>query len=228
MDVDLATLDLVPNTFEIAGRRWTIRSVRDQQSLLAALDRLDEFPFGLLLWESAPALAAALVERVPDLTGKTVLELGAGAGLPGLVAAHLGAEVTQIDHSAWTVALARDNAVANGLTGVRHERADWATFSPLVPFDLILGSDVLYDRDAHDAVLSIIARCLAPAGRVLLADPSRQDTPLFVRRLETRFAVVRTASLEQVLVPSSGKPEVMVTILDAALHDPVPIRHASP
>lgn len=215
MEADLAALGLVPFTFDIAGRRWRIEAVRDQAALLDASDRLGAFPFGLLLWESAPALAAILAERSPDLTGQRVLEIGAGAGLPGLVAAHLGAKVVAIDHSGLAVALARRNADGNGVTGIRHVEADWAAFDPPHPSDLILGSDVLYDRDAHDLVLDLITRSIAPGGRILLADPSRQDTPLFVRRLEAAFEVSCMTVEQPVLVPSSGAQCLTVSIIEA-------------
>jgi predicted nicotinamide N-methyase len=217
MEPELPALRLVPFTFDIAGRRWRIEAVRDQQALLELSDRLDAFPFGLLLWESAPALATALAERCPDLTGRRVLEIGAGTGLPGMVAAYLGAEVVAIDHSASAVALARRNAAENGVAGIHNVEADWTRFGSPEPFDLILGADVLYDRDAHGIVLDVVTRCLAPDGRVLFADPSRQDTPLFIRRLEESFEVVRTAREEPVLVPSSGLQTVVVTILDGTL-----------
>jgi predicted nicotinamide N-methyase len=48
------------------------------------------------LWDAAVLLAQHLAERVgqDSLRGKTVVELGAGVGLPGIVAAVQGAHVT--------------------------------------------------------------------------------------------------------------------------------------
>jgi predicted nicotinamide N-methyase len=50
-----------------------------------------EAGLGWRVWSSAPRLSASLAARPSLLTGKAVLELGAGLGLVGLVASRLGA-----------------------------------------------------------------------------------------------------------------------------------------
>ena len=47
--------------------------------------------WGHILWHTSTTLAVYLEQQPWLVQGKTVLELGAGAGLPGLVAAILGA-----------------------------------------------------------------------------------------------------------------------------------------
>lgn len=181
----LSGVPLETLSFDIAGRRWTVRAVCNQQALLEASEQFGTFPFGLLLWESAPALAVALAEHTELVAGRRVLELGAGAGLAGLVASQLGAaSVRQTDHATEALALARMNAALNGIEGVDAQFADWNDWSDETLYDLIIGSDVLYEKQVHAPLSAILEHNLAPGGRVMLTDPGRMDTPAFVDRLE--------------------------------------------
>lgn len=171
-------------TLPIGGRSWRIRAAQDHVSLMDAADRFFAFPFGLLLWESAPALAADLAEDKERIVGRSVLELGAGVGLPGIVARAAGAAaVRQTDHVSEALTLCRANAQANGVDGIELALANWDAWTDARTYDVIIGSDVVYERSAHASIAAILERNLAPGGRVLLADQGRQDTPRFVADL---------------------------------------------
>ncbi len=168
-------------TLPIAGRTWRVQAARDHDSLMAASDRFLAFPFGLLLWESAPALAADLAENAEIVTGKSLLELGAGVGLPGIVArAHGAAAVRQTDHISEALTLCRANAETNGVDGIELALANWDAWTDARSYDVIIGSDVIYERSAHAPLAAILECNLAPGGRVLLADQGRMDTPKFL------------------------------------------------
>ena len=123
----------------------------------------DEFlPYWAELWPAATALAAAL----PAVAGLRVVELGCGLGLPSLVAAARGAEVTATDWAAEAVELLRENAARNGLT-VHAEVRDWREPWP-ERFDLALAADVLYERRNVEPLLERL-RELAPVAYVGLA-----------------------------------------------------------
>jgi predicted nicotinamide N-methyase len=123
----------------------------------------DEFlPYWAELWPAATALAAAL----PDVDGLLVVELGAGLGVPSLVAAARGAHVTATDWSQDAVDLLRENAARNGLQ-VDAERWDWR--QPRTDrFDLVVAADVLYERRNVEPLLARV-RELAPLAYVGLA-----------------------------------------------------------
>jgi predicted nicotinamide N-methyase len=123
----------------------------------------DEFlPYWAELWPAATALAAAL----PDVAGLRVVELGCGLGVPSLVAAARGAEVTATDWAADAIELLRENAARNGLE-VRAELRDWR--EPWAErFDLALAADVLYERRNVEPLLDRL-RELAPRALVGLA-----------------------------------------------------------
>ncbi|MEZ6017922.1 MAG: methyltransferase domain-containing protein [Planctomycetota bacterium] len=160
----------------------------------------DVMPYWAWLWDSAPRMAA-LVARAAWPSGARVLELGAGLGLCGLVAARLGCAVTLSDHDPLALAALRVNADANGLSDVAVWDLDWRALEGLPPgeasrFDVVLGCDVVYEAQAHGPVLDVLERCLAPGGEAWIADPGRTRAPSFVRRAEARgFSVeVRDAA----------------------------------
>jgi predicted nicotinamide N-methyase len=123
----------------------------------------DEFlPYWAELWPASTALAAAL----PDVAGLRVVELGCGLGVPSLVAAARGADVTATDWAPDAIALLRENAARNGLE-LHAEVRDWR--EPWVArFDVVLAADVLYEQRNVEPLLARLA-ALAPVAYVGLA-----------------------------------------------------------
>jgi len=168
----------------IAGRTWQITCVTDQDALLDGVNEVEHVPYGFLLWESALALAGWLADRPTLVTGKRVLELGAGVGLAGLMARHLGADVWQTDHHADVLLLAQENARQNAVVPPEQFIADWRNWKHAPQYDLILGADILYERAMHQHLAPIFHANLAPGGTVLLSDPSRPQALEIIASLE--------------------------------------------
>ncbi len=137
-------------------------------------------PYWAELWPSGLALARALPDR---LGGVRLVDLGCGLGVPALVAAGRGAEVTALDWAADAVELLRENAARNGLL-LEALHGDWRSFPG--SFDLVLGADVLYEARNGEALLELLPR-LAP--RVLLADPGRPHAAAFFERARQEWEV---------------------------------------
>lgn len=146
-------------------------SFRAEQGYLG--DKEARTLYGLSLWPSAIALAHELVARRDELRGTRVLELGAGTGLPGIVAATCGARVVQTDRQPAAIEICRENGISNGVAGVEYRVADWAAWDDATRYDVILGADVLYAEKSHPHLRRIFDTNLAPGGRLLLADPFR-------------------------------------------------------
>jgi predicted nicotinamide N-methyase len=130
-------------------------------------------PYGVALWPASIALAHDLVSRADDLRGKRVLELGAGTGLPGIVAASLGARVVQTDRDELAMSACKRNGVRNKVETVEHRLVDWTSWNDAVQYDWIIGSDILYGVELQPHLRRIFESNLAPGGRVLLSDPFR-------------------------------------------------------
>jgi methyltransferase-like protein 23 len=168
---------------KLGGRTWSflhtgaiVTTEQEQQYLAREQGRL---PYGVMLWPASIALAHDVLGRADTLRGKRVLELGAGTGLPGIIAASLGARVLQIDRSEAALHVCALNTERNGVTGSDAREAEWETFHSDERFDFILGSDVLYVTTMHDRLRAICDQYLAPGGTALFSDPFRaQSLPM--------------------------------------------------
>ncbi|MBC7975060.1 MAG: methyltransferase domain-containing protein, partial [Myxococcales bacterium] len=103
-------------------------------------------------------------------------ELGAGTGLPGIVAAALGARVTQTDRQNLVLHVCKQNAERNEVTTIEHRIADWTAWTDTARYDLIVGADILYAAPLYPHLRHIFETNLAPRGAVLLADPFREPS----------------------------------------------------
>lgn len=163
----------------VGGRSWSFLhtgAVLTVEQEATYLDReSDRLPYGAMLWPASIALAHALLADANALRGKRVLELGAGTGIPGIVASTFGADVLQIDRSEIALHLCARNKERNRASSIEVRDVDWDTFESDVKFDLILGADVLYAETMHDRLRAICDDYLAPGGKVLFADPLRSQ-----------------------------------------------------
>ena len=161
----------------LAGREWSILHVgsvltrEDENRFLGELK--GRVPYGVALWPAAIALAHDLASRAEALRAASLLELGAGTGLPGIVAAALGARVVQTDRDELAMSACKRNCERSGVEAVEHRLANWVAWEDSTRYDWILGSDILYAEEMHAHLRRIFETNLAPGGRVLLSDPFR-------------------------------------------------------
>jgi predicted nicotinamide N-methyase len=189
--------ELLEQTLRIGDDELSLLRPRDPEALLdEEAFAVDEFlPYWAELWPSGLALARALP---PRLDGMAVLELGAGLGVPSLVAAARGAEVTAIDWAADSVELLARNASRNGLA-LRSLHADWRRFAG--SFELVLGADLLYEERNVEPLLGLLPSL---AAHVLLADPGRPYVDDFLRGADEQWMVDEVADRVYRLVLASS------------------------
>ncbi|HMK36753.1 MAG TPA: methyltransferase domain-containing protein [Desulfomonilaceae bacterium] len=166
-------------------------------------------------WWGLTSASIALSRHVHSLggnvSGKRVIELGCGLGLAGITAGLSGADVLFTDYVPSALDFSRKNAILNGLSDshTRFHILDWEDSGELGTFDMILGSEILYDYFFHGSLVSIIRRCLAPDGVVLLADRKRLCVSRFMGRLASAgFSCWETVST----VTLSGFPCQEITV----------------
>jgi predicted nicotinamide N-methyase len=130
------------------------------------------WPLFGVVWPAGLALAETM-SRFP-IAGKNILELGCGIGLTSLVLARRGARITACDHHPLAEDFLRQNAELNGLPPISFLNAPWLGPNPrLGHYDLIIGSDLLYEPDHATLLAGFIDHHANPAAEVLIADPGR-------------------------------------------------------
>jgi len=186
---DAGELPLHEYRLAAAGRTWSvlhtgaILSHDDEQRFLGEPAER-RAPYGVALWPASIALAHEVLARAAECPGRSVLELGAGTGLPGIVAATLGARVVQTDRHAAALEVCRGNGARNGATGVAYRLADWRAWDDGARYDWILGADILYATSVHAELRRVLETALAPGGSILLADPFRAPSLALLEAME--------------------------------------------
>jgi len=163
--------------------------------------------FGLL-WPSGAHLAAHMALR-PVCASERILEVGCGLALASLVGHRRGADVTASDRHPLAESFLEENLRLNHLASMKYRHGDWngpelppgreGTSAPCVVrgrYDLIIGSDLLYERDDDGTLAGFISRHSSPAGEVWIVDPDRGNRPAFNRQMADEGFLLREERLD--------------------------------
>jgi predicted nicotinamide N-methyase len=142
------------------------------------------FPFWAKLWPSAIAMAGYLQQHPDIITGKKVLELAAGLGLPSIAAAQYAEKVCCSDYLEDAVNAARQNVLHNRLSNVDCRVYDWNDLPDDVSADILLMSDVNYEPEDFDQLVAVFEKFLLRGTSIILTTPGRIMAKDFVRRLD--------------------------------------------
>lgn len=140
-------------------------------------------PYWSQVWPAAKALAGFILDNLAYTDGKKVIELGAGLGLPSLVAARNATAVLCTDSEPAAVAVAKQSADHVNLKNFRIEILDWQKVSYFPSADVLLLSDLSYDPSAFSSLLKTIEIFLEKETTVLLSTPQRLMAKEFVAPL---------------------------------------------
>lgn len=134
------------------------------------------WPAGLILADMMDSYA---------VTGMRILELGCGLGIASLVAQARGADITASDQHPLARQFLSINAALNNLVSPHFECCDWADKSPsLGTFDLIIGSDLLYERNHPQLLSEFIDLHTNQPVVVIIIDPGRHQQGKFIQRMK--------------------------------------------
>jgi predicted nicotinamide N-methyase len=148
-------------------------------------ERDERLPYWADIWPSARILAS-YIAQLPG-NGRTLLELGCGAGLVATVAAVAGFRVCATDYYEDALRFTELNVAEE--TGLIPETrlVDWRNIpTDLGRFDFIVGSDVLYERIYGRLVAKAIDMTLSRGGEAVIADPGRIAADEFVYAARAR------------------------------------------
>jgi predicted nicotinamide N-methyase len=145
------------------------------------------WPLFGMLWPSGTRLAERIALR-PVSANEHILEIGCGLALASIVAHRRGADVTASDCHPLAAGFLQRNLRLNGLLPMPYVHGQWGggvamTLAQPKRYELIIGSDVLYERDSKGDLASHIAEHAAPVAEVWIIDPDRSNRSAFSQRM---------------------------------------------
>jgi predicted nicotinamide N-methyase len=191
---------LANSQITIAGKQIFLLHPQSIDALLqdAETDPDDRLPYWAEIWPSARVLAERIVATPANR--RHLLELGCGVGLVSIAAAQAGWSVLATDYYAEALEFAAVNAAQNEVVAVATRLIDWRRLpDDLGTFDLVVASDVLYERPNAALVAAALARTLSPDGLGLVTDPGRRSATTFAEECGEHGLVARAAGRTNVV-----------------------------
>ena len=172
------------------------------------------WPMFGLLWPSGAQLAARLAARAV-CSGERILEVGCGLALASLVGHRRGCDMTASDCHPLAARFLLENLRLNGLAPMKYRHGDWSAAARAPQeagvagraalegrFDLVIGSDLLYERDDDGALAAFIARHAADSAEVWIVDPDRGNRPAFSRCMQAHGFALHDQRIDQPGTPA--------------------------
>ena len=179
--VYLRTIEYEPYSTEIfMPDEEEVKKIYEREK---SLDPDIDFPFWTRLWPSAIALSIFLRENEGLIKGKKVLELGAGLGLPSVVAATKAQSVTSSDHIDAAVETMAKSFSHHGFKNANSVRIDVRGIPEELQGDLLLLSDVNYDPQLFPDLMKLVKRFLKNGSTIILSTPQRIMGSAFIESL---------------------------------------------
>ena len=203
-------------TLEIGDQDIHLRSLRDRQQfddpegLAESLGICSaSWPMFGVLWAAGELLARMMQDY--DIRGLRILEVGCGLGLSSLLLNQRLADITASDHHPSANALLQYNARLNNGRVIPFFRGSWADSNPaLGEFDLIIGSDLLYEPDHAALLAGFIDRHASPHSRAIIVDAGRGNRPAFCRQMDGYgFSHSCSPAVQDPAMPEPFKGQVM-------------------
>jgi predicted nicotinamide N-methyase len=205
--------------FLIRDKKIVIERVSDIEELFEELlqqdstniDKQDErIPYWAEVWSSAIGLATYISDNKHLFIGKRVLEIGAGLGLPSIMASFYTTDIVVTDYIQEAIDFAAHNWKLNHHEGrANFEILDWrATETFSQKFDIVLASDIAYEKGGFDKLFTALFKLLTPEGIVILSEPNRYIGKPFIERLKTAKNIIEEVSFEVHLYNKTDKVNV--------------------
>ena len=175
----MSSLRIRYQTLEFDNVDIHVRTLRDKQQyddVDGAAEELGissaSWPLFGVVWSSSEVLAHLMFEH--NIADKRILEVGCGIGLSSLVLNHRRADITATDYHPEVEEFLLRNVELNKGEAIPFVRTGWADEdSGLGKFDLVIGSDLLYEGDHVGLLSGFIDQHAKPQCEVILVDPGR-------------------------------------------------------
>ncbi len=176
-------------TLEFGDVDIHLRTLRDNQQFSDDEGLAEEvgissaaWPLFGVVWTSSEVLANLMLDH--EVEGLRILEVGCGIGLTSMVLNHRSADITATDLHPEAAEFMRRNVELNDGAPVPFVRTGWAhSDSGMGEFDLIVGSDVLYEREHAELLSGFIDTHAKPSCEVIIVDPGRGQHARFSKAM---------------------------------------------
>ena len=130
------------------------------------------WPLFGVIWPSSMVLAHYLADY--GTAGKHILEVGCGMALSSLLLNAQNADITATDYHPEVGVFLQRNTLLNNGKDIDFERTDWADKTDTLGlFDLIIGSDLLYEDEHTKLLADFMARHASKQCEIIIVDPGR-------------------------------------------------------
>ena len=145
------------------------------------------WPMFGVIWPSSLVLAHFIVDY--DTGSKRILEIGCGMALSSLLLNKQSADITATDYHPEVNRFLQRNTLLNKDKAIPFEQVDWTAKSDnLGLYDLIIGSDLLYEDNHIELLATFIEVHSKPVCEVIIVDPGRgRKNKLSSRMMEFGF-----------------------------------------
>jgi predicted nicotinamide N-methyase len=176
-------------TIEVGDTDIHLRTLRDRQQFHDPGGVAEElgissasWPLFGLVWDSGEVLANLMLDY--DVAGRRILEVGCGIGLASLLLNQRLADITATDHHPAAEQFLQQNVTLNNGRAIPFVRTGWDdAVSDLGEFDLIIGSDLLYEQDHAALLAGFIDQHARPQCKVIIIDPGRGHGARFSKKM---------------------------------------------
>lgn len=189
--IEEVILDLGPHTYTLF-QISNIDEVFDAMLSLPAdnvIKHDERIPYWTEIWPSAIALSRFIGDHPDLIQDKKTLELGAGLGLPSLVAARFTKQLVCSDYLEDALVFAEKNALRNGIHHIQYACIDWRNLNNGAKYDVILASDIAYERRFFEDLPGAFKSLMHEKSVVLLSEPGRHFTAAFIEELSNHFDI---------------------------------------
>ncbi|MEN9458791.1 MAG: hypothetical protein RL135_1381 [Bacteroidota bacterium] len=142
------------------------------------------FPFWAKVWPSAIALSTFLQQNIGLVNNKSVLEIGAGIGLPSFLIAKHAAHLTITDYAEDAIELLQKNIAHTRFNSIKAIFADWNLFPSSIVADVVLLSDTNYAPSEFESLLKLIQDFIHKGATIIIASPERITASPFIEQLK--------------------------------------------
>lgn len=141
------------------------------------------FPYWAKLWPAALGLSTFLQQQSQFITGKEVLELAAGMGVPSLLAARYASRVIYSDYLPEALDVVEQSIDLQSATNLTTRLLDWHRLPPDLSPEVLLLSDINYDPQEFEVLYKVLKGFLQKKTTILLSTPQRLMAKPFIERL---------------------------------------------